>query len=304
MSFILDALKKSDAKRRAGEQPTLHAHLPGSTPKRVDNRLAWMRMALLGSLGAALLALGWAGWLVTRPAIDPDTAGQPERLVPFDERVAASPQTPPTSVERDEQADSLGRVGGTDGRSTDGRSTENEVSTNGASTARQVGSDQPGFDQAATVQTAGGSEDDSAVEGASTRPLPSAATTPAEAAGEDSEAEVARALGEIPLPGEVQTSEAVSEAASPDPMDDASWRPTEPDYLRHWELPLSVREALPPLTLNVHVYAPLSSDRFVLINGRRLQEGQAFYSGQLRLSEIRPEGALIDYAEYRFLLSQ
>lgn len=81
------------------------------------------------------------------------------------------------------------------------------------------------------------------------------------------------------------------------------WRPEVADYLYQWELPLSVRQSLPTLKLVVHVYSNKPEERFVLINGTRYREGDELARGA-RLAEIRPQGALVDFRDYRFLLTQ
>lgn len=81
------------------------------------------------------------------------------------------------------------------------------------------------------------------------------------------------------------------------------WRPEAADYLYQWELPLSVRQSLPTLKLVVHVYSNKPEERFVLINGTRYREGDELARGA-RLAEIRPQGALVDFRDYRFLLTQ
>lgn len=289
MSFILDALKKSDAKRRAGEQPTLHAAMPRGKLARPTPTPAGLRWALVASVTVAVLASAWAGWLVTRP----DRATEPSR---------PQPQAGPA-------------VESTPG----GEAIEPAPGQSAVEAPPQSAAPAPEQTESTTESTddRGMTSDEAApdVESATTAPATDDATTvepPEAVVGEG--AEVAEALAEIPLPEELGSEDDTPQAREDDSgteetngsarQDGASWSPDQPSYLRYWELPLSVREALPSLTLNVHVYAPVPENRFVLINGRRLQQGEVFDSGRLRLAEIRPEGALIDFDDYRFLLSQ
>lgn len=77
---------------------------------------------------------------------------------------------------------------------------------------------------------------------------------------------------------------------------------TEPaDYLMLWELPLAVRQDLPPLTMNLHLFTADETSRFVLINGQRRRQGERLPSG-IEVVEIRPEGAILESNGYRFLL--
>jgi len=58
---------------------------------------------------------------------------------------------------------------------------------------------------------------------------------------------------------------------------------------------------LPPLNLDLHVYATDSASRFVMIGGRRYHEGDALESGPL-VEQITPEGVVLNYRGNRFLL--
>ena len=65
------------------------------------------------------------------------------------------------------------------------------------------------------------------------------------------------------------------------------------------DLPADVRAALPPLSLDVHVYAPAVQDRFVLLNMKKYHEGDQIDEGS-RLEEITSEGAVLSYRGQRF----
>lgn len=61
------------------------------------------------------------------------------------------------------------------------------------------------------------------------------------------------------------------------------------------------RGRLPPLKVSMHVYAEAAGDRVVLIDGRRLREGDEISPG-LRLVEIRRDGSVLELEGQRFLL--
>jgi general secretion pathway protein B len=67
------------------------------------------------------------------------------------------------------------------------------------------------------------------------------------------------------------------------------------------ELMPAVRGALPVLKLTMHVYSADPAGRFVLIDGKRLVQGDGI-GASLTLSEIRRDGAVLDYAGKRFLV--
>jgi len=69
------------------------------------------------------------------------------------------------------------------------------------------------------------------------------------------------------------------------------------------QLPPAIANQLPPLRLDLHVYATRAADRFVMINMRRLREGDATPEG-IRLEEITPTGAVMSFRGTRFQLEQ
>jgi general secretion pathway protein B len=64
-----------------------------------------------------------------------------------------------------------------------------------------------------------------------------------------------------------------------------------------WQLPTSVRSSLPAMTYSFHVYSGASENRTIIINGRRLKEGDAI-SNELRLDEITSEGVVLEFQQY------
>lgn len=65
------------------------------------------------------------------------------------------------------------------------------------------------------------------------------------------------------------------------------------------ELPLTVRQDLPDLTISGHIYSNEPTSRLVNINGQIIREGQAVRDS-LKLMEITPSGAIFSYKGYRF----
>jgi general secretion pathway protein B len=71
----------------------------------------------------------------------------------------------------------------------------------------------------------------------------------------------------------------------------------------YWELPDAVRANVPETKFSVLVYADNPADRFVLINGQRLVEGDEAGSG-LVVKEIRRDGVIFSYRLYQFLVDR
>jgi general secretion pathway protein B len=77
----------------------------------------------------------------------------------------------------------------------------------------------------------------------------------------------------------------------------------EPAPISYWELPDSIRAEVPAIKFSVLVYATKPADRFVLINGQRLGEGDSSQPG-LVVEEIRRDGVIFSYRLYRFLVER
>lgn len=75
----------------------------------------------------------------------------------------------------------------------------------------------------------------------------------------------------------------------------------EPDPISYWELPDAVREQIPEIKFSVLVFADKPADRFVLMNGQRLGEGDSYQEG-LVVKEIRRDGVVFSYRLYQFLV--
>lgn len=81
------------------------------------------------------------------------------------------------------------------------------------------------------------------------------------------------------------------------------YNPGEPEPLGYWDLPDAVRADVPEIKFSVLVYATDPAQRFVLINGQRLTEGDSVKSG-LVVEEIQRDGVLFSYRLYRFLVKK
>jgi len=60
-------------------------------------------------------------------------------------------------------------------------------------------------------------------------------------------------------------------------------------------------DALPPLHLDIHVYAANPAERFVFINGRKYTQGSTLEEGP-KVERIRRDGVVLTYRGRRFLL--
>jgi general secretion pathway protein B len=108
-----------------------------------------------------------------------------------------------------------------------------------------------------------------------------------------------------PPDNEVDKQPASNQASSSKPasVTPAKKRPHQPEPIGYWELPDSVRSKIPEIKFSVLVYANDPKDRFVLINGERVLEGDSLQAG-LVVKEIRRDGVLFSYRLYRFLVER
>lgn len=97
----------------------------------------------------------------------------------------------------------------------------------------------------------------------------------------------------------------VKPTTTEEPVEDIpeKYHPGEPAPIGYWELPDAVRADIPEIKFSVLVYAANSADRFVLINGQRLEEGDTVQPG-LEVREIRRDGVIFSYRLYRFLVER
>lgn len=65
------------------------------------------------------------------------------------------------------------------------------------------------------------------------------------------------------------------------------------------ELPLQIQQEIPVMTVQLHAYSLIPSERLVSINSIRLREGGLLMQG-LRLEQITPDGMIFSYKGYRF----
>jgi general secretion pathway protein B len=62
------------------------------------------------------------------------------------------------------------------------------------------------------------------------------------------------------------------------------------------------RGGVPPLHLDLHVYANEPQQRFVFVNSRKYREGDTLAEGPV-VEEITPDGAVLNFRGSRFRLS-
>ena len=96
---------------------------------------------------------------------------------------------------------------------------------------------------------------------------------------------------------------ASSAPSAAEPMPDNSARlagvAQEQEAIPLEALPLQIRQEIPAMTVQLHAYSSVPSERLVSINSIRLREGGSLMLG-LRLEQITPDGMIFSYKGYRF----
>lgn len=237
MSYILDALRKSDYERQRGAAPTLLAAQATAAAPREPALLSYGLLALV--LVGAGVAIGWLRpW---QPAEAPPTA-----------RVAAkSPQPAPSEPaamppERAPRSEPEARLPST---------------TAGSAPAAPPAS----------------------------LPLPTRAHTSTSASA---------AAAKPGAPHRAAVSRKAVEPAQRVNTGTAAVSPA-PSVMSMAELPVSIQQELPAMTITVHAYSAKPADRLVGINNQLLREGDEVAPG-LKLESITPDGMILNYKGYSF----
>ena len=293
MSLILEALRKSEAERRRAQAPDLFA--PAQVAVAPVRRLppAWM----LAAAAVALLALAW---LVSRAFWPAPPARELSVAAAVDD----------TSIDR---ASVEGTSDTPVGSAPVGSASVGSTSVEGTSVDRTSADRAPPASNTSIPAraAAAGSADAAALATtpsapASLRRLP--APTPADARTAD--AAVSPAIEPVPTranaavgapdrPEARPTAPVASRAAAPAAADAPGLDATAPP-MRLSELPTDERRQLPPLKLTMHMWNEAADRRFVILDGRRIAEGDRV--GAARVAEIRRDGVILDWNGQRLEL--
>ncbi|KAB7623713.1 general secretion pathway protein GspB [Alkalilimnicola sp. S0819] len=249
MSFILDALKRSEAERHRQQPPAVTGPVLADPPTpRPRNWAPWLALVLL--INAVLLgALFWP-----RGPDETSSAPDPEPTL------RSAPQaTPPTPAGAAAEALPPSRPGAL--------------------------ADEAGYGRPATRSAAPIAPPTMAEPGG--EPVP-AARAPSAA----SQARPAR-----PKPPPSRTETTAPKQAQPQRHALPAQASAEAPLLS--ELPQRVRAGIPPIPVNIHVYAPEPASRFVLIDMRRYTEGDTLHNGP-RLEAITADGLVLEHQGRRF----
>lgn len=272
MSILLDALKKSEAQRRLGGKPSIHSAVDDSVSLH-SQVISWLPPTML-ILSAVVIA--WLGWAQYSPPND----GETEPAAPM---VSTSPATEKP-------------VTGQDATTVNVRTPVEQFDAQ--QSARSVSDQGPGNDREADEDRRERLRQSlQAYESEPARDV--LAAVPKAVEGEPADDRQSPGSKE-PQPDDWTRAESAP-GLSGSPKQPSRVQPVESEPISYWQIPQGMREDLPELRITVLVYANDPEDRFVLINGQRVVEKEELIDG-LVLDQIRRDGAVFKYRNYRFLV--
>ena len=245
MSYILDALRKSDQQRQRGVLPTLQSP-PATETARGRGVSPWQTVTVVALIGVGIAIGALRPWHTDAPDGPVLVSKRPETS-----EAVAPPSPPPPQKEAAVSA-----------------------MRESPPAARTLPATPP-----------------------APKPIPKAAESrPVVATVTQSGAKTATtardapaAVTKEPLRPPQQTRDATA-PAEPAP---------EQKVVAVTDLPTSIRDEMPKMTITVHAYSREPKDRLVGINDRVLHEGESPAPG-LTLEQITPDGMIMSYKGYRF----
>lgn len=265
MSYILDALQKSDSERQSQLAPETYRL---SRPPEADGHSAkqlLLLICLLVLIAAGLSVLWWL-WSPEGSSLRP--AQRISMPAP-----AAIPQNSPVAIAEPVKPDPLKPEPLKADRS---QPLATAIAGNAAAPSRPKDHSRPEQSPQPTAANA--------VEPVSKRPEAANPSPP-----------VQTRQTELPVQPAEPTVTAPKQPIAPQS------KPAQTKTMTTAELPASVRSALPAMAFSFHVYASDPARRTIIINGRRLREGQAI-NAETRLHRITSDGVIVAFRNYRIAL--
>lgn len=272
MSFILDALKKSESDRQRQSGPSLF-EVKVAPPRRT---LPVWAVVIAVLLGINVIVISWM--LLRHPAAQQPAAGG---------NAAAAAPPPATLVQAE---------GGTAPSAAPVRRAD-------SGTERPGTTSWPGTQPAAGTPSAAGPAATAPSAAASAMgavaPLAGSSRPPAGSGQPNTAAPTAggtdQSAGEPPA-GDNPSDYAPAVQPAATPGSEAAGAGDLPLYQQ-----IAANAGLPALHLDLHVFADRPQDRFVMINMHRVGEGDSLPDG-VQVEAIRPDGVVLRYRGTRFLL--
>lgn len=279
MSILLEALRKSEKGQRSREVPTIHTEVPSESSSEPQWTLPVVLLIVI-----ALIICGWFVW--HQYWVPSDDVGVADKATAEAGNSAPSVQAPePTGQKKAKQA-AADDTNVTGANSASANSADRPSAQKSGRPRTPTESYQPPPDNAANSSAPGGTQK----------------TAPGKAGQTKSKARAAPDTKNAADAGAAKAQSKPKQLAAETPPKQ-EYRPQKPQPIGYWELPDSVREVIPVIKFSVLVYDKNPPNRFVLINGERLGEGDSFQQG-VEVKEIRRDGVIFSYRLYQFLVEK
>lgn len=292
MSLILEALKKSEANRRLGQAPDLGTPF---SPTRRERSPLWAVVVIVLALGAGLW--WWFGSSSTPATVAPKPTQVAAIPAPANKtmpvRSVPAPATRPHSSEpvvQDTAAMGFGPFPPGSPQQTQNEDQRVFFAARRAEQAAALAQNEAARQHAPVRQTA-----PAAHAPAPPAPAMHVVTPPAPTVPTASVAAAAPSATAGTTP---------NSAIAPTPHPTASPQASPPgvaksDVQSYYDLPFATRKALPQLRMSMHVYTADPKQRFVILDGARMVEGDST-PDNVALREIRPDGVILEFQGQRF----
>jgi len=271
MSILLDALKRSESQRELGSVPTLQTNT--DAPPMAGGQVPSWANAVMVLLASVLMT-----WLGLQQFRLPDEAPEP------------------TMAQQPVAADTENEIEGMGAKATSAPGAERKSILPTFTGAKVLNSDRANAAKAKAELEAAAEAEAKQAAGQRVRDYeaaeqiaaaPTASTVSSEPTRDNAIRQSDLASIEIPRRDQAVSSTAAEEY--------------EPEMISYWQVPEAMREGLSDLRISVLVFAEQPENRFVLLNGQRVREGEELDNGLL-LEEIRRDRAIFSYRNYRFYL--
>jgi general secretion pathway protein B len=294
MSFILDALKKSETDRQRQNGPALF-EVRVAPPR---NGLPLWAVALAVLLAVNLVIVAWV--LLRRPAaseaanaVPPANAPTASRVPPPSYAGTGSTQAPPYPAPGSPPSPATSASAGPPGAQ-QGQAMASMPDASGAPGTVTVGGTAP---TSPLAQTAGMTQPAPAYP--ATGPLPATPGSHLPSGGNGAPGTQTDGAGERLNPDDYAPA---ADAPAPGTFGNRVSRGTSSGVPLYQDAALAPGAHIPELRLDLHVFAAKPQDRFVMINMHKLHEGDSLPEG-VRVESITTDGAVLSSKDgTRFLL--
>lgn len=275
MSILLEALRKSEKSQRSREVPTIHSEVASSPAS-----WSFKQGGLVVLLVLTVIVSGWFVWNQYR-------ASSGNGQTTTDGQIAPGRGETSTDIAQSSPTELPGS-----GHSIRNSADAGSQDSSAGDTQKNTSKDTQGRNQVAVERTPVESYRATEQNKGNTVKLAENPAAPRPSNTNDR-----------PFPSTLKAGDAGKGADDPVKKAEKPYQPDAPGLLGYWDLPDSVRADVPEVTFSVLVYDKNPENRFVLINGERLTEGDAHQPGMV-VEEIRRDGVVFSYRLYRFLIEK